>query len=221
VSSYGPVATLSIFCADQGLAPEFRPRRRGHSPLLTTPKTSSPALRAGLFLLRNSQSVILGSSDTAKDLLPIYVFPQLLPRPPSRGFCCRRPKKSAPPKRGKGSRDGSRLDSIPPQISKSAISQFVPSDSRLVPAALAGNAGFWMVKLQLPLSDFIKSACCSVPFRPGSSRRAFRSKPISYPQAASGCTRSSTTAFGSSPARTGRECGFTAVPAMISPTAFR
>jgi hypothetical protein len=81
VSSYGPVATLSIFCADQALAPEFQPRRRGHSPLLTTPKTSSPALRAGLFLLRNSQSVILGSSDRAKDLLPIYVFPQLLPRP--------------------------------------------------------------------------------------------------------------------------------------------
>jgi hypothetical protein len=81
VSSYGPVATLSIFCADQALAPEFQPRRRGHSPLRTTPKTSSPALRAGLFLLRNSQSVILGSSDRAKDLLPIYVFPQLLPRP--------------------------------------------------------------------------------------------------------------------------------------------
>ncbi len=86
VSSYGPVATLSIFCADQALAPEFQPRRRGHSPLLTTPKTSSPALRAGLFLLRNSQSVILGSSDTAKDLLPIYVSSTSAPVVPSGAF---------------------------------------------------------------------------------------------------------------------------------------
>src|SRR4029453_10652770 len=50
-------------------------------------------------------------------------------------------------------------NSIPPQTSKSAISQLVPHrTSRLVAAALAGNAGFWMVKLQLPLSDFGKIA---------------------------------------------------------------
>ena len=49
------------------------------------------------------------------------------------------PQKSAPPKRGKGlAMMFARRDlPIPPQTSKFAISQFVPSDSRLVAAALS------------------------------------------------------------------------------------
>jgi bifunctional non-homologous end joining protein LigD len=53
------------------------------------------------------------------------------------------------------------------------------------------------MKLQSPVPHSIYSACCSVPYRPGSSRRAFRSKPQNCPKAANGCTRSSTTAFAS------------------------
>src|SRR5262249_52050127 len=48
--------------------------------------------------------------------------------------------------------------------------------------------------------DFTFSTCCSVPCRPGSSRRAFPSKPRNCHLAANGCMRSSTTVFGLSPA---------------------
>jgi hypothetical protein len=53
-----------------------------------------------------------------------------------------------------------------------------------------------LVKLQSPLPNVIQSACCGVPSRPGSSRRAFRSKPQNCSPAANGCTRSSTMVFG-------------------------
>jgi hypothetical protein len=59
--------------------------------------------------------------------------------PAQSGLFCRRPQKSAPPKRGRGlAMMFARRDlPIPPQTSKSAISPFVPSDSRLVAAALS------------------------------------------------------------------------------------
>jgi hypothetical protein len=53
-------------------------------------------------------------------------------------------------------------------------------------------------------SHFIYSACCSVPYRPGSSRRAFPQRPTSCPPATCGCMRSSTMASASSPARSAR-----------------
>jgi hypothetical protein len=49
VSNYGSVATLRIFCADQGLAPEFQPRRREHSPLLHDSQTQAPPSERGFF----------------------------------------------------------------------------------------------------------------------------------------------------------------------------
>src|SRR6266508_148098 len=54
--------------------------------------------------------------------------------PAQSGLFCRRPKKSAPPTRGKKSvlLTGGDQSPDPPQTSKSAISPFVPSDSRLV-----------------------------------------------------------------------------------------
>src|SRR5262249_1518753 len=60
-----------------------------------------------------------------------------------------------------------------------------------------------VVKLQSPLLNSIRYACCSLPSRPGSSRRASPPKPISCRPAACGCTRSSMTASASLPARTG------------------
>jgi hypothetical protein len=62
--------------------------------------TQSSKIDIAAFSLRNSQSVILGSSDRAKDLLPIYVFPQLLPRRPSRGFLLPMPQKERPAEAG-------------------------------------------------------------------------------------------------------------------------
>jgi hypothetical protein len=50
-------------------------------------------------------------------------------------------------------------------------------------------------------------ACCSVPSRPGSSRRAFPPEPQNYHPAANGRTKSSTMVFGLLPGRTGYECG--------------
>src|SRR5439155_841357 len=44
--------TLSGLLLGWEAAPEFEPRRRGHSPLLDDSQTSSPALRAGLLLCR-------------------------------------------------------------------------------------------------------------------------------------------------------------------------
>src|SRR5262249_29788191 len=62
-------------------------------------------------------------------------------------------------------------------------------------------ARFWLQSL---LHNFICFLCCSVPCRPGSSRRASQPKPISCLPAANGCTRSSTTASASLPAGTAR-----------------
>jgi bifunctional non-homologous end joining protein LigD len=62
------------------------------------------------------------------------------------------------------------------------------------------------------LPHLIYSPCCSVPFRPGSSRRAFRSKRQNCLTAANGCTRLSTTVFGLSLGRTGRACGYYSHP---------
>src|SRR5262249_46438011 len=63
-------------------------------------------------------------------------------------------------------------------------------------------ARFWLQSL---LHNFICPACCSVPSRPGSSRRVSQPKPISCPPAANGCMKSSTTASASFPARTGAQ----------------
>jgi hypothetical protein len=51
-------------------------------------------------------------------------------------------------------------------------------------------------ELQQSLHNFICFPCCSVPCRPGSSRRAFQSKPHNCLRAANGCTKSSMTDFG-------------------------
>jgi hypothetical protein len=74
---------------------------------------------------------------------------------------------------------------------------------------------FDIIKLQSSLHQFIYPVCRSVPSRPASSRRASQPKPTSHRQADSGCTKSSTMAFGLSVGRTERECGSIAVPATI------
>src|SRR5262249_53932065 len=69
------------------------------------------------------------------------------------------------------------------------------------PAGFPTRRGFALgiaTRLQQPLRDFICSRCCSATPRPGSSRRASLPKPPSCRQAANGCMKSSTTAFGSS-----------------------
>jgi hypothetical protein len=65
-----------------------------------------------------------------------------------------------------------------------------------------------------------RKCCVSIPSRPDSSRLVFRLEPSHRPPAGSGCTRSSTTASGSSPARMRVVCGCIAVLTTTSPTAF-
>jgi hypothetical protein len=69
------------------------------------------------------------------------------------------------------------------------------------------------VKLHSVLPCFNQPPCCSVPFRPGSSRRAFPPKLINCRPAVYGCTKSSTKAFGVIARKNGRRVRLYSRPA--------
>jgi hypothetical protein len=73
------------------------------------------------------------------------------------------------------------------------------ADGCVATGRLSKKPCFDIIKLQSSLLQFIYAVCCSVPLRPASSRRASQPKPTSPHQAVSGCTKSSTMAFGLPP----------------------
>jgi len=91
--------------------------------------------------------------------------------------------------------------------------------SPLFDARSPARGSFLLGSFILSASSFFNlspQCCVCLASRPVSSRRAFQPKPSSCRTAANGCTRSSTTASGSSPARRAYKWDSTAVPAMIS-----
>jgi hypothetical protein len=54
---------------------------------------------------------------------------------------------------------------------------------------LSKNAGWSGLSCNCPWPTLLRASCCSVPSRPGSSRRVSQPKPISCPPAANGCMR--------------------------------